>query len=65
MMFEVWITRSPVPAVAAVWLEYPESLASYCPGIFSLGKSGLERFAATLAVAVCRVPGTVVFSSSL
>lgn len=44
--------ESPLVGVAAVWLEYPESLASSRAISVSLilDMSGLERLAATLAV---------------
>ena len=44
--------ESPLVRVAAVWLEYPESLASSLARLvtLTLEMSGLERLAATLAV---------------
>ena len=52
--------ESPLPRVAPVRLEYPESLNSsrLVSGMRSLPTSGLERLAATLAD--WRVSGTVV-----
>ena len=57
--------ESPLPLETPVRLEYAGSVASSRSGaaVFSLGMSGLERFAAMLAD--CRVPGIVVFASSL
>lgn len=53
--------ESPLPTVAAVWLEYPESLEpSTLP--FFVCSSGLDRLAATLAT--LRVSGRVVLASS-
>ena len=57
--------ESPLPSVAAVWLEYPESLNS-SRNCFPLDASGFDRLAAMLAVqAVCRVSGSVICASSL
>lgn len=55
----------PLFRVAAVWLEYPESLASSRPSSVTLMVeiSGFDRLAATLAV--WRDSGTVVCASSL
>ena len=55
----------PVPTVATVGLESPESVVSSRPlwEDLTLAMSNLDRLAATLAV--CRVSGRVVCASSL
>ena len=54
--------ESVLPKVAIVWLEYPESLNSSRRD-FGIDSFGLDRLAVIFAVR--RVPGRVVWASSL